>query len=316
MDQIRYEMLSAAAPLFIAYMMVALFFRTDGIAWDAFIAGGITFGSLFISITRSYIATAGIAFLACLWVAYLGLRRGQWTVDALRVKFRQAAVLAALGVALIVIICVSNPATMERWFGRLFENAGTGVETSADVTLLTRRAEADAMYQILADRPHHYLFGMGLGAFYYWDESYLPELLLVYGSRDVLNTEPFFPGHSTWVYALFSSGYVGLIAYLVMFVGALFVGYRSIRLLSVSGEAPDAYVVLGFIVTLCYVSQSFTANPFMDRFAGLIIGLFVAFPQVFINAHYRSTAALLRREVYSDHSNGLMVSGHSQPKLS
>ncbi len=290
-SEIRYELLSSAAPLIIAYAIVTLFFSQRKLPWDVIIAGGLTFGSLFISITRSYIATAGIAFLACVAFFYGTLKRGQWTAAAIRGKLRQTLGLMGIGVLMIAAFAATNPLVLERWVGRLFENAGTGAETSTDVSVLTRMAEADTMFATLSHNPHTYLFGVGLGASYQWDESYLQELLLVWGSRDDLNDATFMPGHSTWVYAIFSSGYFGLFCYLAVFLGGLAFAWRVVRKLSFHGHPPDEYLMLPFVVTLCYLSQTFTANPFMDRFAGLIIGLFIIYPQVFLNRYRLHQAA-------------------------
>jgi hypothetical protein len=287
-SEIRYELLSSAAPMFIAYAVVAFFFSQRKLPWDVLLAGGLTFGSLFISITRSYIATAGFAFLACVALLYGSLRRRQWTVPAIYGKLRQAMGLGVIGLFMIIVIGATNPLVVERWVGRLFENAGTGADTSTDVSVLTRRAEADTMFTMPSANPHTYFFGLGLGASYQWDEAYLQELLLVWGDRDALNEATFSPGHSTWVYAVFSSGYFGLACYLLIFFGSLAFAWRVNWKLSASGVPPDEFMILPFVVTLCYMSQTFTANPFMDRFAGLIIGLFMVYPQVFLN-RYRLT---------------------------
>lgn len=291
--EIRYELLSSAAPFVIGYAMVVFFFSQRRFPVDILIAAGLTFGSLFVSITRSYIATAGFAFLACVALLYGTLKRGQWTVPALYGKLRQTVGLAIIGTVITIAIAVANPETVERWMGRLFENAGTGASTSMDVSFLTRKAEADAMFATLSANPHNYLFGVGLGATYHWDEAYLQELLLVWGSRDELNDETFFPGHSTWVYAVYSSGYLGLACYVLLFGGGLAFSWRVIRKLSVPGVPPDEYIILPFVVTWCYLSQTFTANPFMDRFAGLIIGIFLMLPQVFLARHRIEHARLV-----------------------
>ena len=283
--EIRYELLSSAAPFFIGYAMVAFFFSQRRVPMDVLIGGGLTFGSLFVSITRSYIATAGFAFLACVALLYVSLRRRQWTVPAIIGKLKQAAGLGVIGVVMILVIAITNPLVLERWTKRLLENAGTGAETSADVSLLTRQAEFDTMFGMLSENPHTYFFGLGLGAYYQWDEAYLHELLLVWGDRDDLNEEIFFPGHSTWVYAVFSSGYLGLACYLLVFLGGLAFAWRVIWKLSFAGHPPNEFLILPMVVTLCYLSQTFTANPFIDRFAGLIIGLFLGYPQVLLNRY-------------------------------
>ena len=216
---------------------------------------------------------------------YVSLRRRQWTVPAIIGKLKQAAGLGVIGLVVVIAIAIANPLVVERWTKRLLENAGTGAQTSSDVSLLTRQAEADAMFGMLAENPHTYVFGLGLGAYYQWDEAYLQELLLVWGNRDDLNEATFFPGHSTWVYAVFSSGYVGLACYLLFFLGALAFAWRVIWKLSFAGHPPNEFLVLSIVVTLCYLSQTFTANPFMDRFAGLVIGLFIVYPQVFLNRY-------------------------------
>ncbi len=303
-SQIRYELLSPAAPLFIAYAIVALFFSQRKIPWDVIICGGVTFGSLFISITRSYIATAGFAFLACVALMYISLRQRQWTVKLLYAKLRQTAMLATIGIVLAGVIAAANPMVVERWFSRLFENAGTGKDTSMDVTMLTRLAEADAMFDTLSEHPHRYIFGVGLGATYQWDEAYSQELILVYGSRDKLNEVNFFPGHSTWIYAIFSGGYFGLAIYILLFIAAIAFAWRVHQKFSQPGIPPDEYRALPLIATLCYLSQTLTANPFGDRFAGLILGLIFVYPQAFLNEHRLAMLRYWRNQQASTESSG------------
>jgi hypothetical protein len=84
---------------------------------------------------------------------------------------------------------------------------------------------------------------------------------------------------------VFSSGYLGLACYLLVFLGGLAFAWRVIWKLSFAGHPPNEFLILPMVVTLCYLSQTFTANPFIDRFAGLIIGLFLGYPQVFLNRY-------------------------------
>lgn len=283
-DDIRYELLSPAAPLFIAYFMTALFFSRRRFPWEAFTVGGIAFGSLFISVTRSYIVTAGVAFLACAVLLQRSLAWRQWTGAEIGRKSLQTFVLIVSAGALFIGIAISNPKILDRWTSRLFDNAGSGKETSIDITLMTRLAEASTMMKKLKNHPENYAHGLGMGMTYNWDEDYAKELLIVYPDRSATSEEFFFPGHSTWVYAMFSGGVFGVLSYAGLMAGSLLLAYSSARAYARAGYPASDVIYLPFVIHLCYLSQSFTANPFGDRFAGVIIGLMACLPQAVFNA--------------------------------
>ena len=79
----------------------------------------------------------------------------------------------------VVVVGVAAPFVFERWSERLFNPVG-GEQSSADPSALTRFAETKAFITLLNAEPATYLYGRGLGATYYWDESYMPELAPTY----------------------------------------------------------------------------------------------------------------------------------------
>ena len=82
-----------------------------------------------------------------------------------------------------------------------------------------------------------WIYGRGLGAPYYWDESYAVELAqYTYGNEDLFRAESRdirFPGHSIWTYAVFSGGVIGGLFYVGLFAVAVGMSLHSTQLLQV-----------------------------------------------------------------------------------
>src|SRR6185369_7499114 len=98
---------------------------------------------------------------------------------------------------------------------RLFHNAATK-NLGSDISFLTRKAEADAIWKILSDDPVHFIHGRGFGCTYYWDPAYLPEIWLVLPKKDIDVDDIWYAGHSMWTYGLLSGGVIGVIASLAL----------------------------------------------------------------------------------------------------
>lgn len=76
-----------------------------------------------------------------------------------------AQVMLALGTAAVV-----EPVLLERWNERLLFNAGDR-SLGTDISFLTRKAEADAIWKILGYDPIHFVHGRGIGSTYHWEPA-------------------------------------------------------------------------------------------------------------------------------------------------
>ena len=186
---------------------------------------------------------------------------------------------------------MAQPNLADRWYQRLFDNRGEGGATTEDLSSLMRKAEAKSMWDILAKEPHSFLYGRGLGAAYYWDEDYYPELFLVYPEdRHQFPDEIFSAGHSIWTYTLFSTGFIGIGVVLLSFFVPMGLSLHSARLNSRTVMGPRAWdsflVFLPFVSMWATMSESITRNPFDERFTGVLFGFMMALPQFFYNRAY------------------------------
>jgi len=185
-------------------------------------------------------------------------------------------------------MAIAQPIVIDRWVDRMFNNSGAGDATSEDLSALMRKAEAKSMVDILAKDPSSFVYGRGPGASYYWDESYYPELFMVYPEdRHQFGEEIFTAGHSIWTYTLFSSGIIGIAIVLGTFFIVMALSLRTAFLNSttVMGRwAWDAHLMfLPFVSMLCLLSESVTRNPFDERFTGVMLGFMISLPQFYFN---------------------------------
>jgi O-antigen ligase len=176
------------------------------------------------------------------------------------------------------LIVLSQPEIFGRWTERLFNQAG-GV-TSKDISWLTREAEAKAMWDILKQAPMTFIYGQGVGADYYWDTSYYPELYLVYPADFDFSGDFWFAGHSVWTYALFSGGALGVLCHLALFGGVMALCLRSVYVNRPRPGFRLDYAFLPFVAAWCLLSESATSNPLDERLAGLVFGMMAGLPQV------------------------------------
>src|SRR5690606_12796212 len=219
----------------------------------------------------------------------------------LRFPLRKIGPLAAMGAAMafvVVGVALVQPNLADRWHQRMFDNRGEGGATTEDLSSLMRKAEAQSMWDILAEQPHSFLYGRGLGAAYYWDESYYPELFLVYpNDRHQFPDEIFSAGHSIWTYTLFSTGFIAVaITLLASFIPMGF-SLHAAWLNSRTGMGPRAWdsflVCLPFVAMWATLSESITRSPFDERFTGVLFAFMMALAQFFPNRafylRYRET---------------------------
>lgn len=151
-----------------------------------------------------------------------------------------------------------------------------------------RKADAKSMWDILSEQPHSFLYGRGLGAAYYWDEDYFPELFLVYpADRHQFPDEIFSAGHSIWTYTLFSAGFIGIAITLLSFFIPMGLSLHAAWLNSRTVIGPRAWdsflVFLPFVAMWATLSESVTRNPFDERFTGVLFAFMMALPQFFHN---------------------------------
>ena len=180
---------------------------------------------------------------------------------------------------------------IERWNERLFHNA-SDQNLGADISYLTRKAEADAIWKILSDDPIHFIHGRGIGCSYYWDPAYLPEIWLVMPKEDTDVDEIWFAGHSIWTYGLLSGGVIALAAYLMLFGATAAFSLIAARA-NASDPGPDQWLAfLPFVATCCLLSETLTANPFQERLTGILFGMMAGLPQAFmVRASWIHTSA-------------------------
>jgi hypothetical protein len=279
-ETVRFEVQSPANNWLAAWIGCAVLLR-GRFHWSLIVACGVLFIGVFITITRSLffpVAAAAIASAACFLLA-VAWRQIGWSSLPRRLLPVAAAVglLAfALGSAALV-----QPILIERWNERLFHNTADR-NLGADISYLTRKAEADAIWKILSDDPIHFIHGRGFGSSYYWDPAYLPEIWLVLPKKETEVDDIWFAGHSMWTYGLLSGGVIGVVASLVLLGATSTFSLVAARANS-SHPGPDQWLAfLPFVATCCLISETLTANPFQERLTGILFGMMAGLSQSFM----------------------------------
>lgn len=280
LETARLEVLSPANGWIAAWIACAMLLRTR-FHWGILVASGIIFSGILITITRSLffpVLMAGFAAMICF---VLCVRWGQFAWTSIWKRLIPVAAAGMLVVVAIAGVAVFQPVVLERWGERLFHNTATQ-NLSADISYLTRMAEADAMMKILREDPVHFINGKGIGSSYYWDRAYLSEINLVIPSDDDNFDGMWFAGHSIWTYSLLSGGVIALVSYLVLFGTASSLSLIAAKM-NASDPGPDQWLAfLPFVATCCLLSETLTSNPFQERLVGVLYGLMVGLPQAFI----------------------------------
>ncbi|MEX2580952.1 MAG: hypothetical protein WD342_17980 [Verrucomicrobiales bacterium] len=311
LSEIRMEILSPAMGFLFAWAACAFLLRRQ-FTWWSVLVFGLPLAVAAISVTRSMILPIGVSFImagVCLVIALL------WRIYEPRFPFRKVGPILVTGLAAVLVIlgtALAQPSLADRWYERVFDNRGEGGATSEDLSSLMRKAEAKSMWDILKKEPQSFLYGRGLGASYYWDESYYPELFLVYPEdRHQFPDEIYSAGHSIWTYTLFSTGFIGVGAMLLSFFIPMGLSLHSARLNSktvMGARAWDSFLMfLPFVAMWATLSESITRNPFDERFAGVLFGFMIALPQFFYNR-----ACFLRyREAVGRNAPQLILDGEA-----
>lgn len=280
LETARVEVQSSANNWIAAWIGCALLLRKR-FHWTLLVATGVLFIGIFVTITRSLLFPVMASALASGLCFLLGTRWGIFRAADLPMRLMPVGAAAALAIGGIVLAAAVEPLLIERWNERLFHHASDR-NTTEDISYLTRRAEAEGIFEILNRDPVHYLHGRGIGASYYWHSSYMPAIHLVYPPDEEIGSDVWFAGHSTWTYSLFSGGVIGLLAHLALIGGVMAASLLAARA-NASDPGPDQWLAfLPFIAACCLLSETLTSNPFDERLAAMIFGVMAGFSQSFL----------------------------------
>lgn len=286
-SEVRMEILSPAMGFLFAWSGCALLLRRKFTWWTLLILG-LPLLVAAISVTRSLALPLLVSFVTAGFCLVLAMLWRMYDPVFPFKKLMPLTIMAVVGACVLLGAMVALPTLGDRWYQRLFDNRGEGGATTEDLSSLMRKAEAVSMWNILSEEPHSFIYGKGLGASYYWDESYYPELFLVYpNDRHQFPDEIYSAGHSIWTYTLFSSGVIGTLITLAAFFIPMGMSLHAAWLNSRTVMGPRAWdsflVFFPFVSMWATLSESITRNPFDERFTGILFGFVIALPQFFYN---------------------------------
>lgn len=280
LESVRIEVQSPATNWLAAWIGCAILLRKRP-HWTLPVACLVLFIGILITVTRSLIFPVVASGLACTICYLLGIRWGIYRWSGLVKRLLPVTSAIIVVVMALGIVAMIEPIMIERWNERLFHNASDR-NLGADISYLTRKAEADAMWKILSEDPVHFIHGRGIGSSYYWDIAYMPEIWMVFPKEEAEFDDIWFAGHSIWTYGLLSGGVIALAAYLTLFAITATLSLASARA-NATDPGPDQWLAfLPFVATCCLLSESLTANPFQERLVGIIFGMMIGLPQAFI----------------------------------
>ena len=280
LETVRVEVQSSANNWLAAWIGCCMFLRR-GFTWRLPVACSILFTGILITVTRSLLFPVIASFAASSICFAVGTRWKLFRWDELPhrlLPIGAAGLLVALAIGGAALV---EPTLLERWNERLFHHAADR-NVAADISYLTRRAEAEAIWEILGRDPVHFINGKGIGSTYYWHPSFMPEIHMVYPPDMEIGYEVWFAGHCVWTYAMLSGGAIALACYVMFLSGTMIASLRAAAA-NASDPGPDQWLAfLPFIATCCLLSESFTSNPFDERLAAMIFGIMAGLPQTFM----------------------------------
>ncbi len=280
LETVRIEVQSPATNWLSAWIGCSILLRKR-LHWTLPMACLVLFIGIFITVTRSLIFPVMASGFACTICYVLGVRWRIFEWSGLIKRMVPITSTAVLVVILLGTIALVEPVMIGRWNERLFHNASDR-NLASDISYLTRKAEADAMWKILEENPVHFIHGRGVGTSYYWDPAYMPEIWMVFPKEDAEFDDIWFAGHSIWTYGLLSGGVIAITAYLVLFASTGTFSLAAARANS-TDPGPDQWLAfLPFVATCCLLSESLTANPFQERLVGIMFGMMAGLPQAFM----------------------------------
>ena len=287
----RAEILSPALSWSAAFIGCSILLR-GRFHWTMLLAAAALFTAMLLSITRSLLFPMAASAFACSLFFAFGLRWGAFHLPDLFKRILPVLIAGGGALILVVGLFLAYPLALDRWQERLFSPTSDR-NMASDPSLLTREAEAKAIFDILDREPLHYVNGMGVGASFYWDDDYFPELYQVYEPDELeeVSSDIWYAGHSIWTYSLFSGGFIALTAFIGLFVGTIAYSVSSAAA-NARSPGPDYWLLfLPAVASICILSESATSNPFDERLLGMIFGATFSFSQAgFIRAHQLRTA--------------------------
>lgn len=303
-DTVRVEILSPALGWMAAFIGVSLLLRKR-FHWSILLAVGAVFPVMMLSVTRSLLFPLTASAVVTSLCFLTGLRWGAFQLQDLLRRLAPIGAASVGAVFLIIGTFIIVPSSMDRWQERLFSPTDDRNMIS-DPSLLTRQAEAKAIFDILDRDPIHYINGMGVGASLYWDDDYFPELYQVYDKDDLelMSSDIWYAGHSIWTYSLFCGGFIALFAFIGLFVATIVLSIMSAAA-NATRPGPDYWLLfLPAVVSVCILSESATSNPFDERLLGMLFGATFSLSQ----AGFVRAAWFKRKDLTSKHTKSPILS--------
>ncbi len=256
-ESVRWQILSPGTPFLIGYGAAGLYLRRR--IKLAVVALMIGIAVVLVAVTRSYIISM---FFVTAGVFIIETRRSQ-SARALTMTLKYLALLAIVSIISITLAKIFSPEIITRWEDRIFSQK---LDTGQDITLMLRVAEYRDQLDSLTASPAKALLGNGKGSAYGLDQGDNDAL-----SQFIASEETTFGGHSSWLYPLYSSGFIMGTTVPLILLYTLFVGLKRVNRKDPS--ATDKAAVFAFLIYLSYFGQTLTSNVFTERYTGLIIAL-------------------------------------------
>lgn len=278
-ETVRVQILSPALGWAAAFMGCSIMLRSR-FHWTLLLAAACFFTALLLSITRSLLFPIAISGVATTAFFLLGMRWGAFHLQDLFKRLIPLTVAGGGALLLIISLFIAFPSSLDRWQERLFSPTNDR-NIVADPSLMTRQAEAKAIFDILDREPVHYINGMGVGASFYWDDDYFPELYSIYDKDELeeMSSDIWYAGHSIWTYSMFAGGFIALTAFIGLFITVISFSIASAAA-NAKNPGPDYWLIfLPAVSALCILSESATSNPFDERLLGMIFGATFSFAQ-------------------------------------
>ncbi|MEM9081604.1 MAG: hypothetical protein AAGC74_13030 [Verrucomicrobiota bacterium] len=279
LETVRVEILSPALSWSAAFIGCSILLRTK-LHWTMLLAAACLFGAMIMSVTRSLLFPMAASALLTSVLYLIGLSWGAFRITELPRKLSPLILAAFATIFVVAGLLLAVPHMALRWQERLFSPTSDR-NMASDPSLLTRQAEATAIFDILDEQPLSYLNGKGVGASFYWDDSYFPELYIVYDPEELeeMSSDIWYAGHSIWTYSLFSGGLIALVAFIGLFIAAIAYSIASAAA-NARLPGPDYWLLfLPAVAAFCILSESATSNPFDERLLGMIFGATFSFSQ-------------------------------------
>ncbi len=294
LETVRVEILSPCLPLMLAYAACGLLLG-DRPRPSQFAVALMALGIIVVSITRTFFIIGFMIGLAVLAGLVVGVVYGSLSRSQLAAKSLQLIVVGAMGSAAIATFLAVNPMIYERWVDRLFFHGGN--QTKEDITAITRKAEALGIYETMRESPARFVTGAGLGATLYWHPIYTPDLLHVYGSEhrdELLDIEATYPGHSTWTFAYYTMGILGISIFVIIHLGGGGLALYAAIVNAKVGPYPLWQAIVPLAILASAIGQSLTDNPFRERVGGLVVGIGFGMIQALINGPFYGRGRMSR----------------------